>query len=320
MEQVADRGRAAQVAAGGVTMTGHDIMLGWVSGRRRGTLEHFREAWTWVFRDRDPKWWRRSLEGLQALGHVEVHDNRWEVAAPTVTTLADGGGYALLCGARPPSLVRTLRVGPHGVELAQSVPQRDGPSLQLIAYDSEDQLVAVCADLGINFEQRVADRLLALAPTLNDILIARRVDDGMPGGTLLSVLGKDLSFSDEGESRGTLPGAYRHELFRQRRYFYRHGEPPNPLFEAGLQEVRYAEMRRLHAEQYGSFAKPRHLEWDEKSRQLLLGPRQRLPLMYERATVLRSGLLPSWNERRRQWVYCNVDEDFRIVLTEKLAA
>lgn len=301
-------------------MTGHDLVLAWMSDRRQGTLDHFRDAWTWVFIDRDPRWWRQSLQGLQALGHVEVFENRWEIAAPAVTTLEDGGGYALLCGARPPSLLSALRASPRGVELVQSIPQRDGPSLQLIGYDSEDQLAAVCEDLGVNFERTVADRMLELAPTLNDVLIARRIKDGMPGGALLSELKKDLSFSEEDDSRGATPGAYCHELFRQRRYFYRHGEPPNPLFESGLQEVRYAELRRLYAAEHGSFAQPRQLDWDENTRQLLVERRQRLPMIYEKATVLRSGLLPSWSASRQRWTYHNVSESFQRILAEKLAA
>ncbi|MEV0680552.1 hypothetical protein AB0I60_28955 [Actinosynnema sp. NPDC050436] len=301
-------------------MTGHDLLLGWMSERHKGSFERFRETWTWLFREEDPRWWRRTLNDLQTLGHVEIDGGRWETATPTITTLPNSGGYALLCGKRTDRLVRAIEGNTHGIRLARPVAQSAGPSVQLIEYEAISALASACADLGIRFERVVSDRLLESSPTLNDLLLSRKIPDQLPGGVQPTVLGDDLNFHEQENCRGTQPGAYCVELFRQQRYFYRHGAPPAPLFECGLQVVRYAELRRVRAGQQRTPVKSSPVEWDRDTGQLRVAKGRRLPELFERATVLRSGFLPTWDNGLRRWVYHNIDEEFSQLLQNKLAS
>lgn len=284
----------------------HDLLLRWCSERASGSLQTFREAHEWLAelgpeqsvaasalvseRDR----WTWSLRSLQALGHVEVDwvARRWHAAPPVVSTLTDGGGFALLCGARTGALLRRLdglasdpdprlRDLADGVVFDLPVPQPGGPALRLLQAPDAADAGELCGRLGIEFVDRAADQLLRVLPRLNELLLAGRRSD-LPGGVAPARMSEmpDRLFVDLDCDAGE-PGGYEVRLYDAPRYFYRAG--PQRVYEAERGAVVYAELRRTK----------RHvLRYDPASQTLLVPPRLRLPSLYERAVTLRSGLLP----------------------------
>lgn len=240
------------------------------------------ERWTW------------SLRSLQALGHVEVDwvGRRWHVAPPVLTTLTDGGGFALLCGARPAALLRRLDgladdPDPSLAGLAGSVMfdlpvrQKEGPALRLLQARGSDDARQLCQLLNIAFVDRAADRLLLVLPRLNELLLPGRRRD-LPGGVAPARMTEmpDRLFVELDHDPGEA-GAYELRLYDAPRYFYRAGT--DRVFEAERGAVVWAELRRTGRQV---------LRYDAQHRTLLVPPRLRLPSLYERAATLRSGLLP----------------------------
>ncbi|HUZ55692.1 MAG TPA: hypothetical protein VMU94_24575 [Streptosporangiaceae bacterium] len=276
----------------------YDTLLQWVSERGSGSLTSFRQAYDWLTpAGADTDHWTWALQSLQALGHIEVDwdRRRWEVAPSTVATIVGGGGYALLCGARPRWFLRrlgSLATDPDLEHLADSivlerpVPQDHGPCLRLMTLDEGAEAAEVCAALGVAYSPFAADQLLRLLPSLTDMLRAgRREETSLPGGVFPTRMGLGEPgrpvFAEIPDQDCTVPGAYCMALFDTRRYFYLHR--PGDVFEAGRGEVVYAELRR----------RGRHvLRWDSGDGSLLVPSRFRLPQLYERAAVLRTGLLP----------------------------
>lgn len=282
----------------------HDLLLLWCSERASGSLQSFRQAYEWL-EDLDERpasgseaprddHWTWTLRSLQALGHVEVDwlARRWHVAPPVVTTLTDGGGFALLCGARPAALLRRLdgladdqdprlqRIAAD-VMLDRPIRQDDGPALRLLQIPDPGDARQLCSLLGVAFVDRAADRLLRVLPRLNELLISgARVD--LPGGVAPSHMTgmPDQLFSEIDHDAGEC-GSYELRLYDSPRYFHR--AAPGRVFEAERGAVVYAELRRTGKDV---------LRYEAVERSLLVPPRLRLPALYERAAVLRSGLLP----------------------------
>ncbi len=282
----------------------HDLLLRWCSERASGSLQTFRDAHEWLqdiagSPSGDParstqERWTWSLRSLQALGHVEVDwlRRRWHVAPPVLTTLTDGGGFALLCGARPAALLRRLDGLTHDLDarlvaLADSVMfdlpvrQEQGPALRLLQARGADDARQLCQLLNIAFVDRAADRLLGVLPPLNELLLPGGCRD-LPGGVAPARMTElpDRLFVELDHDPDEA-GAYELRLYDAPRYFYRAG--PGRVFEAERGAVVWAELRRTCRQA---------LRFDAQRRVLLVPPRLRLPSLYERAATLRSGLLP----------------------------
>jgi hypothetical protein len=311
----------------------YDLLLRWVSERGDGSLTSFRQAHDWLATTEPAsgrtEHWTWTMQSLQSLGHLEVDwkARRWEVAPSTIATLVSGGGYALLCGARPGWFVRrldSLATDPDLGYLADSilledpVPQERAPALRLVTLDEDEDALRLCGALGVEYSPFAADQLLHLLPALTKLLQAgRRADRDLPGGVLPERMGPgdpgQPLFEEVGDSARVAPGAYLIALFDTRRFFYVHG--PGDVFEAGRGEVIYAELRRRQQPV---------LQWDKADGSLLVPARFRLPDLYERAAVLRTGLLPATeisgfsNERAAYLRYRNVDQAFADLLGRKL--
>jgi hypothetical protein len=308
----------------------YDALLQWVSERGSGSVTSFRQAHDWLLAaepETTPEHWTWTLQSLQALGHLEVdwQARRWEVAPSTIATLVGGGGYALLCGARPGWFLRrldSLVTDPELCYLADSilleepVPQDRGPALQLVTLDEDEDAAQLCAALGVEYSPFAAG-LLHLLPSLTDTLRAgRRSDPDLPGGVLPQRMGAGdpgRPLFEDTDDPAITAGAYLMALFDTRRYFYVH--EPGEIFEAGRGEVIYAELRR----------RQRHvLLWDKGDGSLLVPARFRLPDLYDRAAVLRTGLLPATettglaHERATYLRYRNVDRAFADLIGRKL--
>jgi hypothetical protein len=296
----------------------YDLLLSWVSERARGSLTSFRKAHDWLAAGTAPgeQYWTWTLQSLQALGHIEVSwpGRRWEAAPTTIATMVNGGGYAFLCGARTHWLLRrvtSLDADPDLRHLAQSVVLEEpigqdfGPALQLLTLDRDHDIEVLCGALGICYTPHVADTLLAILPSLSAMLRVGRRDE-LPGGVFPARMGGGESgkplFSEIIEDLAPPPGGYCTRLYDVSRYFYVHGA--DAVFEASRGEVIYAELRRQDRQV---------LRWSETEEALLVPARLRLPGLYERAAVLRTGLLPTLDRRddgAAYLRYANIDLAF----------
>lgn len=303
----------------------YDLLLRWVSERAEGSLTAFRRAYEWLSEaDAETNHWTWALQSLQVLGHLEVDwtTRRWEVAPPTIATIAGGGEYALLCGARPGWFMRRLDrfdtdAGvTRSITLERPVHQNGGPSLRLVTFDEEEDAAEVCAGLGVQYSPFAADQLLSLLPRLTHILRAgRRSDPGLPGGVFptrmgAGEVGRPL-FEDMNNPLEISGGAYCMTLFDTKRYFFVHKD--GSVFESGRGEVVYMELCR-RAQNV--------LRWDETDQALLVPARFRLPQLFERATVLRTGLLPTICTDKQSHAtylrYRNIDQSFARLLSRQL--
>lgn len=185
-----------------------------------------------------------------------------------------------------------------------------------MTFDEEREAAEICEALGVQYSPFAADQLLHLLPRLTYLVRAgRRTEPGLPGGVLPTRMGAGEPglplFEDIHDPDRLTVGAYCMALFDTRRYFwvYRTDE----VFEAGRGEVIYMELRRR-----GEHV----LRWDETDRSLLVPTRFRLPQLYERATVLRTGLLPGTEPDTRSHAlffrYRNIDRAFAEFLAELL--
>src|SRR6185437_1990531 len=138
----------------------YDALLHWISERSQGSLTSFRRAHDWLKAGQpagaSDEHWTWTLESFQSLGHLEIDwsARRWQVAPSTIVTTIGGGGYAVLCGARPGWFLRrldSLASDPDLAHLADSiiaetpVPQGRGPTLRLITIDEDQEAVQLCA-------------------------------------------------------------------------------------------------------------------------------------------------------------------------------
>lgn len=306
----------------------YDLLLQWASERSEGSLAAFRQAYEWLARaETEKNHWTWALDSLQVLGHLEVDwsGRRWEVSPPTIATVAGGGGYAILCGSRPAWFLRRLEHledDPDLAPLASSiilecpVPQDRSPSLRLVTIDEEEEAAEVCAGLGVRYSPFAADQLLHVLPRLSLLIQAgKRPDRDLPGGVFPTRMGMGevgrMLFEEMCNPEEKTPGAYRIALFDTQRYFFIHND--GQVFESGRGEVVYMELLRRGQ---------RVLRWDEASQTLLVPSRFRLPQLYERAVVLRTGLLPiicrDELTRATYLGYRNIDRSFASLLGRRL--
>jgi hypothetical protein len=305
----------------------YDLLLRWASERAEGSLTSFRQAYDWLSQaDTKSDHWTWALQSLQVLGHLEVDwtTRRWEVAPPTIATIAGGGEYALLCGARPGWFMRRLdhpdtdsdvARAAGGIVMERPLPQKGGPSLRLVTFGEEDAAEA-CARLGVRYSPLAGDQLLSLLPRLTLLIRAGlRGDAGLPGGVFPTRMGAGEAgrplFEDMENPLEIGPGAYCMTLFDTKRYFFVLKD--GPVFESGRGEVVYMELCRRGQNV---------LRWDETSQALLVPARFRLPQLLERAAVLRTGLLPATcTDGRSHAIYLryrNIDQSFARLLSRQL--
>ncbi|GAA0711698.1 hypothetical protein Drose_01545 [Dactylosporangium roseum] len=301
-----------------------DKLLLWCSERGEGSMRAFRETYEWLAgRAASAQLsWAVALTNLQHLGHVEVdwEQQHWAVAPPTLTTMSNSGGLALLVGAQPRYLLQrldSLECDPDARVVALSasvlfhprVPQPNGPSARYVAVEDEAAAQCLCELLGIHHGAWAADRLVAMLPSLPQMLRARpslRGPAGIePRRLVVSETSGQLEWrpcTDDSRS-----GAYEYQRYGVPRYVYRVG---GVGFVADKRTVVYAELARIRRQV---------LHFNPGRRELLVPARHQLPLPQGRCAVLKSGLLPvpvevastaGWRGLARYVRYANIDEPF----------
>ncbi|MGW5702389.1 hypothetical protein [Amycolatopsis japonica] len=299
-----------------------DMLLDWISERQRGGFELLKQTLGWLGGNAGPpENWTSAMTSLQALGHIEIdwRRRRWEVAPSAITTLPTAGKHALLTGARPRWLVRRLsnlcndsELGAFQgcLEILPPVKRKDAPALHLIRFHREEDIEKIANILRINFAPMAGDVLLSVLPRLSSIMRLSPCAD-LPGGPLPRPMGVSLDkvdpFVEVADLRREERNSFRCDFYRQQRFFFRYDD--TRVFESGRAEIIYFELARRRND---------ILSWNAENRELVVPYACRLPALYERATVLRSGLLPSRNTDAKTWTYHNIDAKFARSLARRL--
>lgn len=279
-------------------------LLFWLSARVQGSWEQFKSAVEELHLpedllnsrsgDDESNWigfpMHQSLRFmLSRLGHVEFFANGcergWRVTPPSWTLLLTDKPRAILCGARTPQLLRRVETAisePASLAIGQAA---DIPASYCIDAPSRERLVEAVSKSGIPLLENVPLLILNALPPLSDW--GEDVDD-LPVGQewIVEKFGADRQrweTSSRDVAIGSNEGLFRFRLPYQSRYFIR---------RRGMsREVEGAAAKYVLLRRYGR----RVLHFSADSKSLRVPASCRPPLLVERALILCSGRLPTFD-------------------------
>lgn len=303
-----------------VDSTPFDRFLQWLSAAGEGRWESFLRVARILGVATDAPTARRLFRRLVLLGHLDSSpDGRaWSIAPPVVVQSAAQPQSAFWCGCRSKPLLRSL---PVTWQASDPVPQPDGfgPAKQPIVLPSEvdDQWLPPSTEPPTwqtpSWGGPVAERLAALLPQIDEWAKSLQ-----PVATLTppDAVGQwDLesdSFQNApcfridptGRCHGTT-GLYRlaygevPSVYHMTVFFDAASPPGHQLLRGEWYGLRFLALHRNN--------KYRKAMWTaEDGGSLAIPERQRWPLLYERALVLASGLLPYRHPSKRLLYYRGV--------------
>ena len=272
----------------------YERLLYWISARGEGTWGQFRDAaqTLGVVQDRDGA--RSAMRRLILLGHLDQSDDgaRWSASPPSLVRFADGAGGGYIAGARTPSSLSELeRYG--ALNESPQAYYAGPPRIEPAAAVSRD--AAIAERLGIADAGIAAERLADVLPGVDGWKDSLKAVEGIVPASY------DVERWEGGEFRpcdalSLRDGRYRGESGMYR--FSRANDPSGRIWTAFFDEP---SQRFLRGDWYGlrflSLAAGGGgldaVRYSAESRALLIPESQRLPLIYERALTLASGLLPT---------------------------
>ena len=282
----------------------YERLLYWVSARGEGTWAQFRDAaqTLGVVQDRDGA--RSAMRRLILLGHVDQSDDgaRWSASPPALVRFADGADGGYIAGARTPSSLSELeRYG-----APNESPQyyyAGPPRIEPAAAVSRDADIA--ERLGIEDAGIASERLTDVLPGVDGWKDSLKAVEGIVPASY------DVERWEGGEFRpcdalSLRDGTYRGESGMYR--FSRANDPSGRIWTAFFDEP---SQRFLRGDWYGlrflslaaSGGGLDAVRYSARDGALLIPESQRLPLIYERALTLASGLLPTRAENPNWLAY-----------------
>lgn len=315
----------------------HDWILQWVSEKGSGTLAEFKDAWDWIQGLSDDEWHRDGankawieVADLAALGHLEISwegKKEWAVAPPVLTMLPNSGCRALLAGARNLSLIDpgTIQAGT-GDSLFNSViadgsldvfadclPQYrgsgKGPSVIVVAADSDETIRELAEECGIGFSYSVCDELSSMFPSLTRY-VELWSSRPMPLGHSIEVFDVDrVRWIPCSETQEFQPGLYAVKLSWDVVHILQIS--PERSFHATREHAVY---ERLRWEDHNV------LDYSTKDHELWVPTQAPLPPLQARAATLASGMLPRYERRHDMHgvVYVNISDHLASRIAESL--
>jgi hypothetical protein len=283
-----------------------DRLLTWLSAAGEGRWESFLRVAKALGAVSDLPSARRLYRRLILLGHLDSsRDGRaWSVAPPVLVQAAARPAEAFWCGSRTSALARAL---PGSFQSDQPAPQPDGfgPSRWCYRHPNAgtDVGLALCTEppawQAPAWGGPVAERLAALLPHIDEWSKTLRSDDVLTAPDVAEQwhlasgsFQPQQAFRVEPSGRCSGPtGLYRLTYgedsgsFQLTVFFDAAAETKRQLLRGEWYGLRFLALRRG-----GKYLKAM---WREEGGGLLAVPyRQRWPLLYERALVLATGLLP----------------------------
>lgn len=265
-----------------------DLLLEWMSFRRAGRMSDVPAD----LAGGGAVW--RTMDNLAVLGHLELlNGTSWKVAPPTLAglpTYAARGAVAVLCGARTPGVLASLKAACHGVGAqmaALSVPSR--PAVIRVTAASSAELASVASAARIPLQHEAAFTLLACTPAIRDW---PRTPSTMVDGRVEMV--RRFSRSRMGWVESTLAeaAAAKSGFFRIKRDW-----DWVSLLKTDVSECAYIDDR---AGRLAAAAKLRVVSWTANSRTLDLPSQLFPPVAIARALALCTGFLPRYEAASRR--------------------
>ncbi|MBD2580161.1 hypothetical protein [Oscillatoria sp. FACHB-1406] len=295
----------------------YDRLLYWLSASGSGTLESFKKACQ-TLELSEP---RRILRRLKLLGHIESSSNgsRWSstpAALVRVNSAPDTLDF-LLCGQRSQELLHKLEHESKVVYLNQA--QGDAPLCVRLQLDSLEEFPPLITSIKNQLNIPIIDAgesSLKLAEILPDLIAWKQGLRCLPG--IVPSLYEWKRFEGREFVESSFPqqtGMY--EMWD----FKKDARPVQILFyDSETDTWRQGDWYGLRflALHYNNC--PCIARYDATNARLAVPYSQRWPELYERALVLASGLLPSYQKTEQNlWlIYENVGQNLAHQLTQKL--
>lgn len=286
-------------------MTPYDTLLTYLSELQQGSWTQFKRACQTLWDQDDTHRDQAALvaRAFSVLGHLEVAwdaSPAWAITAPALVLLPRRANpIAMLCGYRPPSLLDDLHTleGPFDIQVTA---QAEGPGRIQVHAKSRSQLRELGQKLNIAFAEHVVERLVLSLPTLPDLLVRaemRPLPSVPPAERFDPVRITWVPANDY-----TGDGLYRLE----------HYVPDYRLIQGpGCRKVE---------REVGVYAAIRASRWgyDGDTHTLAIPSGLLPPPLYQRALVLCSGQLASYDRQRRSWQYPQIPPAIAQALATKL--
>lgn len=271
----------------------YDALLLYLSDVADGSWARFKRAAATVRQGERDDDAANVARVLSALGHAEFAwepSARWAICPPTLAALPRRPQPAtVLCGQRLPALLESLRTAaaPTGISI-EEYPQAGGPATIYLRAPRWELLEQLAGDTHVRYVPHAAEYLAACLPPL-DALVAASPRSPRP------VVPPIAAFDPQAwrwieASRASGDGLYQYENFY----------PDYRLLQDG--------QWRLVGKEVGVYAVLDRTAWTyDPNRQLLRIPARLLPPpLYQRALILCSGLLATFDHTDRHWVFRDV--------------
>lgn len=278
-----------------------DAALQWMSFRRSGRIADLPADLTGGERA------RRALGNLTALGHVEMTGaDSWRVAPPVLAGLPrETGSCAVLCGARTPGLLESLRNASDASGCQISILQQStGPAVVTVKAPSLDTLTGLAESVGLPFQAEAGLHLLACSPSIRE----------WPRTPFPMVEGKVDSVRRFSKSRMHWVASTLSEATAAAKGFFRIRRDWDSvsLLKSGPESASLIDDR---AGRLAATAKSKAARWSREVAVLSLPAHLYPPTLMARGLVLCSGYLPSFDREAMQISFAGVQpEHLRLIL------
>ncbi len=269
-----------------------DLILEWCSLKGEGTLRSFDDVCRVAFGDSIKS--SRLLQELELSGHVEVdwvRTGRWSVNPPVLSLIEGAGGNAALIGARSRSAVSKLaQLVESDVIVALNVVEQGpaSPTAVFVAAPSYKALDHAAHAIGAMAKTAVRLEYMNALVQLEDALAAATSEFTASGIQAKRFNVSALRF-EPCEIRFSVwrPGCYEQMSYGLHRYLFVDGE--GKLHNVDRWLAIHAEINRVRSEGEATVVP---LSWSSETESLFCDARAQLPIMWARAAVFCSGLLP----------------------------
>jgi hypothetical protein len=301
----------------GLSMKADELLL-WLSARRQGSWEQFKGAVESLHLADDPldegqmadteddrsglPLYQELRLNLSALAHVEFFatgcENGWRVSPPVLAARRHEHRWtALLCGARSRPLLDRLSQAAAGKAVIETEQNDAAPLLYRICAPDVSMLEGIATAAGVSFQREAALAILRNIPPVSDRQFLK------PAPLRIGAEWQVNEFSTESlrwvssnreQAAGAQQGLFQFWHSYERRYFLRlDGE----TYEVSGQAGKYMLLRQRRRPV---------LHYSAQSQTLSVPASCRPPPLIERALVLCTGVLPSFDPKSKSLAYRSV--------------
>ena len=294
-----------------------DQLLHWLSANAEGTWQTFVRICSVLALADDVKVARSIFKRLTLLGHIESSENgqNWSICPTALVQYPTDQDVYILTGQQTPMLIEYLK-GHFDVETLPQ-PNYQGPSCVKVNGIFTD-------DVSLNGFHLVHARNISvqLAQLLPDLEIWK---DILPAMDQLSTTTYNIEIWNGRQFAQCDKFYERHGKYFGESGMYRLTKKAenNPYqivlyFDEPNQRWLRGDWYGLRFLTYNSAGRKFEVKYDSSTNELIIPVEEHWPLLYERALVLASGMLPARDKNFRWLKYTNISNELVQLLTEKL--